>query len=299
MSFLSMPILPGEHYISWYVRQAQLQAYPDFKLFLSKNRVASETLRAYEVIHPSILSFLPNFSQKMEAISEHTLLPLWQISVAKELDDSELLESGFLDLHFSNGEKTLFQFDRSWHSCPICREEDVDNHGSSFWHTQHQTPSIFKCYKHGAVLEKAKYPIVDLKLGVLPHQVKQWYKLMDSETEELNKWQGFVCSIQKEMLESPSSLIELKNRITIALGLDKRSNHQCSKQTDQLTIKLEEDLNFELLAYLFTDYARPSKKGTPKLLANLFRGVNNPYKVRSPIHWLLLGYWLFPDDLKI
>jgi hypothetical protein len=297
MSLASLNIFPNEHYISWFVRNSQFRAYPEFKHYLVSNQVDSETLKAYEVIHPSVRSFLQHFEQKGGLLRDHTLLPLWQISVAKMLGHKELLENGFLDFHYSNGEKTLFQFDRSWHSCPTCRHEDIDSFGTSYWHTQHQIPSMYKCYKHSTMLEKAKYPVVDLKTGVLPHQVKRWCKLIKAETPELDKWQNFVYSVYEKVLGNSLPFIEIKNRITTALGMNNIANYQFMQHIDELTFKLENELPRELLAYLYTDYARASNKGTPKVIGNLYRGINNPYKIRSPIHWILLGYWLFPDEL--
>lgn len=293
----TLNILPEEHYISWFVRSSQFQAYPDFKRFLCDIQVKSETLKSYEVINPSIINFLQYFEHKNSALEEHTLLPLWQISVAHMIDHKELFENEFLDLHYSNGEKTLFQFDRSWHSCPACRHEDVDNFGTSYWHTRHQTPSVYKCYKHGLILEKAKYPIADLRAGVLPHQINHWRKVHDSYSEELDRWQDFVLLIQEFMLTTPSLLIELRTRVTSVLGMDKVTSTQFIKHTEELTLKLEHDMSSELLAYLFTDYARPSNKGKPKVIGNLYRGINNPFKIRSPICWIFLAYWLFPDEL--
>lgn len=297
MSFASLNIFPNEHYISWFVRNSQFSAYPEFKHYLFSNRIDSETFKAYEVIHPSVSNFLKCFGQTDSLLREHTLFPLWQISVAHELDHEELLQNRFLDLHHSNGEKTLFQFDRSWHSCPMCRKEDIGSFGTSYWHTQHQIPSMYKCYKHDTMLEKAKYPVVDLKTGVLPHQVKKWCKLLQTEIPELGKWQNFLYSVQEKLMENSLPFIEIKNRITTALGMDNIANYQFKQHIDELTFKLENGLPRELLAYLYTDYARASNKGTPKVIGNLYRRINNPYKIRSPIHWILLGYWLFPDEL--
>nr|WP_128860846.1 hypothetical protein [Pseudoalteromonas spiralis] len=147
------------------------------------------------------------------------------------------------------------------------------------------------------MLEKAKYPVVDLKTGVLPHQVKKWCKLLQTEIPELGKWQNFLYSVQEKLMENSLPFIEIKNRITTALGMDNIANYQFKQHIDELTFKLENGLPRELLAYLYTDYARASNKGTPKVIGNLYRGINNPYKIRSPIHWILLGYWLFPDEL--
>ncbi|WJG10259.1 hypothetical protein [Aliiglaciecola sp. LCG003] len=113
MSLASLNILPNEHYMSWFVRNSQFRAYPEFKHYLTSNQINSETFKAYEVIHPSVKHFLQCFGQSDSLLREHTLFPLWQISVAHELDHKVLLKNSFLDLHNSNGEKTLFQFDRS------------------------------------------------------------------------------------------------------------------------------------------------------------------------------------------
>lgn len=295
MSFLSIDILPGEHYVSWFVRKSQFQAYPDFRLFLSNNTVSSSNLKTYEVIHPLILSFLQQLPQKDSALEEHTLIPLWQLSVGKILEQQELIEGDFLDLHHSNNEKTLFQFDRSWHSCPNCREEDIQRFGTSYWHTEHQVPSVYKCYKHNVVLEKAKYPIADLISGLLPHQVKSWVRLISLESEQLEHWQTFVRRFHNEMINRPSSLVNLRYKIQKLLGIEKSFHYHGNDHTDQLTVKLEDELSSELLSYLYTDYARPSKKGKPKIIRNLFKGIN-PHKVRSPINWILLGYWLCPEE---
>lgn len=299
MSFLSLSILPGEHYISWYVRQAQFQAYPEFKLFLSVSGVESTSLKAYDVIHESILGFLKSSPNQIKGMHENTLFPLWQLSIDKEVTPDDLLCGEFLNFHHAADEKTVFQFDRSWHSCSRCREEDVANYGSSYWHTKHQTPSLYKCYKHATILEKAYTPISDLRIGVLPHQVKGWQKLVNVENEDVRNWHNFISSMDEIAVTDPESIIGLKTKVQSELGVDQMSVHHCISYTDELTAKFELQLGVNLLSYLFKDYARVSNKGEPKILRSLFGRVGNPYKIRSPIFWLLLGYWLFPEELAI
>ena len=299
MSFAPLNILPNEHYISWFVRQAHFQAFPNTTHFLSKNGIVSTSLKAYDVLHESIVGFLAIYSDQVDAICDHTLLPFWQLSVEKVLTPDDFINGGFLDIHHSSDEKTVFQFDRSWHSCPKCREEDIASYGSSYWHSKHQIPSVYKCFKHKAILEKAYNPIHDLRTGTLPHQVKHWHKLVSIENEDVSNWNNFINTMVEKSTTEPESLLGLKTKVHQVLGVDNMSVHQCLAYTDELTPRFESKLGIDLLSYLFKDYARTSNKGKPRILRSLFARLGNPYKIRSPIYWLLLGYWLFPDELTI
>lgn len=298
MSFMSLPILPGEHYISWYVRQAQFQAHPDIISFIQNCGVTTKSFKTYDVINDSMQGFLISCSDQIKALQENTLWPFWQFSFDSVIPPEKLLDGRALDLYQSVDEKTVFQFDRSWHSCSCCITEDTEKYGSSYWHIKHQIPSVYKCHKHGTILDKAQAPVSDLRSGVLPHQIKKWQKLVLNETKAIIDWQIFVFNMYEKSLGNKEIVFDIQAKIQRSLGVDRLTTHQSIAHTEELTKHFNNDLDSDLLRYLFKDYARPSNKGEPKILRSLFGRINNPYKIRSPVIWLLLCYWLFPQELE-
>jgi len=158
-------------------------------------------------------------------------------------------------------------------------------------------PTVFKCFKHNILLERSDKPIADLRKGQLPHQISKWEPFTLIDSESINRWQMFVFKMHEQIVINPEKLVGIKKSIQSVVGIDNSSKEQALERTNELTPKLEADVGKELLSYLFKDYARPSNRGEPKILMGLFSRLNNPYKLRSPVFWLLLAYWLKYDDL--
>lgn len=298
MSFNQLDIFAGEHYVSWLIRQSQFLAFADFKHFLASRSIITDGMKAYDVFDQSVLSLLALNNSSDTTIQEHSLLPFWQIS----LGDKNLLHTfslkETLDSYSLVDEKTVFQFERSWHSCPKCRQEDIENYGTSYWHVLHQIPSTFRCTKHLSVLEKSTTPIRNLHYGLLPHQVFSWQPVISTISDSMEKWHQFVVSMQQLSISNPAKFANLQVKINSFLGMDGRSGSADISRCAELTPAMEGFLGNELLAYLFKDYARPSKRGRLQILNSLFVNTRRFFMLRSPVYWVLLAYWL-KDEIFI
>ena len=45
-------------------------------------------------------------------------------------------------------EQTEVYWGKAWRYCPCCVEEDKVQHGTAYWHVEHQLPTSLTCYKH-------------------------------------------------------------------------------------------------------------------------------------------------------
>ncbi|MBE5119535.1 hypothetical protein HJ037_02845 [Vibrio parahaemolyticus] len=64
---------------------------------------------------------------------------------------------------------------RVWRYCPVCKDNDLDIYGTSYYHQPHQIAGVFHCYKHGCELIssclKCGYQLSDLDRAPVPPPV--------------------------------------------------------------------------------------------------------------------------------
>jgi hypothetical protein len=290
--------LPGEHVYSWLLRRFKLSAYCDVMDFQKTIHHECFEMKSNNVFDSATKLMLSKGNSKLDAFKNNTLLPFWQISMGKVIGEQEFQSDDLYDLYTQMDDKTVLEFDRSWHSCSQCRKDDINKYGTSYWHTEHQILSVYECLKHKRILEFCVDRVVDLRNEILPHDVKLWKPLIKNISEELVNWQSFVISINRLALSSPEIVSSLKYKILEYFNMDEISLWECRSLCESLNPEFEKALGPVLLRYLFKEYSRPSKKGSPQILMTLFSRVKNPYKIRTPIYWLAVAYWL-KDDIKL
>lgn len=298
MSFVSLQVFPQEHFVSWLIRTSAFRAFADFRQFLTTENVRSDGMKPYDIFDHSVFALRKTNRGFEHEINGHTLIPFWQISLGKTVSKSASALQRVFETYSLVDEKTIFHFDFNWKSCPKCRSDDVHEYGTSYWHLEHQLPSLFSCRKHQCVLQKSSKPLRNLYGGVLPHHISKWQPLLTSTNKKLNDWQQFILAMYSMSTKYPDEFANIQARITSVLGMDDHSYEYKEKQCARLIPKFENEVGAELLEYLLKDYARHSKRGRFSVLHNLFVYNHRIHMVRSPVHWLLLAFWL-KDELQL
>jgi hypothetical protein len=134
--------------------------------------------------------------------------------------------------------------------------------------------------------------VVDLKEELLPHDVYSWEPVLNTIPEEVKKWEDFVWLINEKAKKDPLLVSSLQESIYQYFELDNLNYEQYQKRFLELNAEFESALGSVLLTYLFKEYNRVSKKGSPQILKILFGRTVNPYKLQTPIYWMAVAYWL-------
>lgn len=279
----------NEHIFSWHLRMYQRSGCCDLKHYQYNLGIDERFLHANTVFRTSTLPL----TQLLAATGvidfhKHTNANIWQLSVGERFDDPFREWSKLAHMN----EQLLFGFDSSWHSCPICRTEDIETHGTTYWHAPHQLPSIVRCYKHDAWLQRAEEPVKNLYAEILPHDIGNWQNLISEEVRDIEYWQQFFLKVHAMSTEQPNFVSSLKLRITTLLGLDIKNRSAKALICNDLNPEFESALGPVLLRHLYRDYTRPSKRGNTNILRSMFSNQNPPSGQRNPVYWLSLAYWM-------
>ncbi|KZN29034.1 hypothetical protein N480_09710 [Pseudoalteromonas luteoviolacea S2607] len=283
----------GEHIYSWLIRAYKLSGYAEFLYFQKKLLFQDRFLHPNKLFSKSIEALVNQHCDRSKVLSNNTVAPLWQLSVGSLLNDKDPTLDAFSHMN----EQQLFSFDTSWHSCKKCRQEDLTEFGVSYWHTQHQIPSAFMCYKHNTIIEKAHDPVKNLYTELLPSDIKGWVPVIKFPSEELKTWQSFVFKVFAHCIDKQKELLKIQKDIIEHLNLNQQRASKIKVICTDLIPKFEVGLGQELLEYLFRDYARYTRRGRPNILAAMF--VDSTFiSGRNPVYWLALFYWL-RHELKL
>lgn len=278
-----------EHIYSWHLRMYQRSGSSSFRNYQHNIGIDERFLHANTLFRSSTVSLVNLLADIGVADTRyHTNDPIWQLSIGERFDTSF---KGWYGLTHMN-EQLLFGFDVSWHSCPTCRAQDYDTHGTTYWHAPHQLPSIVRCYKHNTLLERATDPVKNLYEKILPHDVVNWESLVTGVEHDIEQWQQFVFKLQAMSFEQPDYVSSLKMRIIELLGLDVSKRSARIAICDQLNPSFESALGPILLRHLFRDYNHPTKQVKTNILVPMFSNSNQVTGQRNPVYWLSLAYWM-------
>jgi hypothetical protein len=285
---------PEEHLYSWLVRLYKLSGSADFLSFQKTLGFQDRFLHSNKLFSESSELLVQRLNNRDKALYEHTIAPLWQISIGNLLGD----KFSPLDAFSHMNEQQLFGFDTSWQSCEKCREEDLNCYGTSYWHSKHQLPSIFECYRHQSILECANDPIKNLFSDQLPHDIEGWTSVVVSPSTELQLWQSFVVNMVTQYKYKPEELINIRKKVTELLGLNEKSFLKRRAICQKTNSQFEAGLGKELIKYIFRDYSRSTGRGKTNILSSMFANIHHAKGERNPIFWVALAYWL-KDELGL
>ena len=282
-------LLHDEHIYSWLVRQYWLSGYLSFQSFQSSVGLAERFLKPHQVLESPLSNCLGLVSGRFDNnLFKHTSFPLWQVSLPNVVSDKYTQLRSYSHMN----EQQLFGFDTSWQSCSKCREEDYLELGITYWHVQHQLPSVFECQKHKTILERAEEPLRNLyNDATLPQHIKKWRPTITTPFDTLNDWQSFLLTLYKQFSERATFAMKLRAEIeNKLLFLDLNMAHQKRKYSE-LNLLFESSIGEDLLNYLFrkTDKVKYRKVN---VLVNLFTTEHQVRGIRSPIYWCAIAYWL-------
>lgn len=286
MNNLIFKPLPSEDLYSWLLRLYRLSGYRNLKTYLKALDIEGTLLEADKVFTPALGFLIKQQLNPRQAVKNNTNLCIWQFSVSEIFDLDEIDLCKFTH----RPERTVLRYDSSWHSCPMCITEDTEKYGTSYWHAPHQCPSIFQCYKHACILNRAKKPVLSLIEEKLPHEIDKWEPVILNITQQIEEWQSFVLKMVDIAQKHPDALIQIKERLQNFLG-------ECSGQSNEHKVRCEEAndqfenaLGPHLLKYLFQGYLRPYERGKTNIIRSSLSDFYSKRGERNPIYWIAFAY---------
>jgi len=293
------PPLEGEHLYSWLVRLYRLSGFPEFMSFQNSLGLNSNIFRSTELFGDALKGCVDLFTEnKRNKLLDHSPISIWQLSVPKLFignfnDTQQMLAK---ELH--RNEQQKFDFDTSWQSCSICRVENMREYGTTYWHAEHQLPSVFKCIKHSVILDYADTPIKNLLTAVLPHDVEKWSKSVVLPPLALDKWQAFYVSVYRGCKADSQYAVQLRNELEKRLDLPTKSIAARKRICQELNASFENAVGHDVLRYLFKAYAKPNQRNSKNILIKFLANQYKATGVGHPVYWIAIAYWL-KDDLNV
>lgn len=281
------PIADHEHLVSAWVRLnlRSGMGYLPFDQVLRKWNLPKRHIQAQrpdEMLLKSVASHIRCIDERRLAYT-HTAVALWELSV--EMDQRLELTNCLAPARL---EHTTLAFNTGWQLCPRCAENDKEQLGYSFWHRNHQLPSVAHCYIHGTELLSCD-SLRHMSSLTLP---ASWHPADLSSmplSSELQKWSRFVLKVDRILLESPEVVSKWRSEIWLLLGLPKKIRLKDRSLFDDLSTQFEAETGYAVLSHLFKAYRDDRDKRPNILWTTLY---DRAKTVRHPVYWLVILFWL-------
>jgi len=288
------PIQPQEHLLGWLSRIHLLFGHIYVGHSLEYLNVANKPFKANhhnESFADAINFYKREVSDDTSGFDEHSSLAIWALSYGHDfysdwrLNGKKRLRPAYL--------KGFYAFETNWKYCSECVKEDIARCGHSYWHVEHQLPSITHCSKHKTPLIEDTLILKDLRNGLLP----QAYDLKPMELEDnqaLLDWSEFVVGVYRLLKRFPTAGAELAAQIRWILSLPQ----ELTRKDDELFFPLQNDFDASIgpavLRHLFFTYRESDNRTFNVLQSTLgYKYMGSKYGYCAhPVCWLIILYWL-------
>jgi hypothetical protein len=285
-------ILPGEHIGSLVIRTHILSGHKQYKATAKGLGVCGNTtLKAQDFNSASLFTGMVKHTSSgtaSDVANTHSPAPLWSLSLEKTN------YHGWCPLDLITMNKRLdcniSSLNKSWHLCKCCVEDDLIEHGFSYWHTAHQLPGITHCYIHKTPLMTCTSLLRDLRLATLPQVYVNELQPQYPNTEVFSQWSTFVFNCFAALRKDPNQAKVFRNAARELLNLPKTSRARNKHIFEHCLSELEHAVDTALLAHIFRSYSNTNKPKSNFIKKSILNEKSANY--RSPVSWLLILFWL-------
>jgi len=311
--YYSFKLLPGENlasFIGRYHREStQLALHSTVKALSLKNK----TVRPYRFFSEDDFLLDNLFSQKGEAHAwfKHSFGNyIWPfLNLIEQNTVIECLNTNENIALKMKGERLLRG--NHWHWCVECNEEDNEKYGSTYYHSKHQLPGVYHCYKHDCGLsgqcDNCGFSVKELNQQLIPP--------INNACPECGFWMpaydGYFSDGMKNVEQISIKLAEQGHQSSIELFTSEVQQKIGIKGAERelLTTKrhisawytdLAQNLDQKALACYFNssephgDFQLPVLFKDPRLLS-----FNSHYQPLSPLVYLVIMNHMGLDGFKI
>lgn len=232
--------LPDEHILSVLVRCSLLSDRNNFSASVANvsHDTNGLTLQsAWRQIYDDIIIQFGEGSTYEKIFKNHTLMPYYSPfnhSQTENLSNNQTCLGGLIRPSFQN----IIKAANHWRWCPLCTEEDLVKYGTTYWHVNHQIPTVQRCLKHKVSLinlcTKCHFQQKEISVGLPPEnkkcpQCEYAYRPTPHETEELHLWLEKM-SIAFFKYETPTTINSIRQLLRKQIGFDNFSSSRSVTQ---------------------------------------------------------------------
>lgn len=144
-------LFPNEHFLSRLARMMLLSQSKSLKSFQRENLGLGGPInpqRVYEAIYEQSLR-LTQEQDREGVFLNHTATAFYShfLPLKTRRTLFECPKTNNPPMPFIYG-LTKLRHSNAWRHCPVCREEDINKVGTSYWHVCHQLPTTLTCDRH-------------------------------------------------------------------------------------------------------------------------------------------------------
>lgn len=289
-----LPIAPGEHILSAWIRLNLRSGFghlPFYRVLrywgLAKRQIRAQ--RVDESLLDSIAAHIGDVDTRVLS-REYAVDDLWSLSLAMDIRPERPTAIGP-----ANTEHRALAFDTGWKLCPECVSDDKARTGYSYWHIEHQLPSVVHCSIHGNSL-RSTLSLGHLDSLTLPEHWVDSCPIPRKTSVELQEWSRFVVKVHKIVSKSPQIASIWRKQIPSILSLPDPLRPGHRRLFDPISKTFEAQVGRTVLEHLFKAYRGNWARRPLILWASLF---DQAETIRHPVYWLVILFWLradiFPD----
>lgn len=277
---------PNEHVVSSLIRKRFQLAFPSNSSFMDHISLRCSYPKPFDLCNQVFdASKLIADGNHRDVLLDGTTWAVWRLS---ESDD--VLLDAIAEQRNANLRQAELGFSRHWHFCLECVRQDKNAFGVSYWHADHQIPSMTHCVKHGCPLHIAP-PMESFNRLVLPQYVNLSKTRQHPASSELYEWSCFIAKIVEHLKQDETKGKQLTNWLRLVLPFHSTKSDDITRTCMRYMDQFESDVSIEILRHLFNYYKRDDTKRRLNLIRSAL--LSDPViTVRNPVYFLVLIYWL-------
>lgn len=227
VSFMPTPF-DGEHFAGVVSRKATLLDSSNPKLVFERMLSEDGSLSNQRIYHPLIdiaANAYEGSISREYLLKKHSLFPYYSPSMHfRDVDKiiNKRIRKGGLWKRCEFIEQVpslsaplcrILSFSLAWRWCPLCAIEDEKRVGTSYWHVEHQLPSMITCSKHACELcescNNCGFSSIDIRIMATPPTTNKCTKcgaIHRASYVDLNGHITWVQQASMDLLNSPGML---------------------------------------------------------------------------------------------
>lgn len=227
ISFMPVPF-DGEHFMGVMSRKAILLDSTDPKAMFERILTEDGSLSNQRIYHPLIdvaANAYEGSLSREELLRKHSLFPYYSPTMhfhgLDKIINKRIRKGGlwkrceFIEQvpSLSAPSYKSLSFTTAWRWCPVCATEDDQRVGTSYWHVEHQLPSLLTCSKHNCELiencTKCGCSNADIRVMATPPTNNTCPKcdaIHEASYPRLNEHIAWVQQASVSLLNSPGAL---------------------------------------------------------------------------------------------
>ncbi len=289
--------LPDEHLASVVYRAFLLTYYKEIEHHIKvrhKQSFFDTPINCWVPAYESLFCHFSGLESVDTLLKRHSNVMDYGMWAAKA-NNTKTLADSLESLSTMNWKLSLYvATDRGWRYCPECANEEVKQHGTSYWHASHQRYYQRTCPKHNTLLiyyTSAKFSLPPIGESSIPASTQ--------EIEVDRLLAKIVCTLrQLPHREQKKRLIcALKQKLNVAKNMTRHSHN--GRRLSQLHTKFSEAINTPEILPFFTFDKAISMLPPLTSMTGIYHMLNKNNQMHPMWYLMLIYAFLDEEDMLI